>query len=173
MNIDLIITMCTSLIMEMYVQLGLTNKVVDNNGHVVFNMSKHSRVKTVLGKLRNTIFQGYRRFFPNCVHSSNHVSHGLFSKYVDDRNFIKKFLENRSVLIFVSPKEDRPMGLALISRSILKAKDLAKADYKVDRESLTAAGITFHDIEWSTNKILSGKYLVSGKKKKTFRRVYK
>ena len=77
------------------------------------------------------------------------------------------------MLIFVSPKEDRPMGLALISRSILKAKDLAKADYKVDRESLTAAGITFHDIEWSTNKILSGKYLVSGKKKKTFRRVYK
>jgi len=69
------------------------------------------------------------------------------------------------VLIFVSPKADRPMGLALISRSILKAKDLTKAEYKVDRESLIAARITFYDIEWSINKILPGKYLVSGKKK--------
>ncbi len=56
------------------------------------------------------------------------------------------------------------MGLALISRSILKAKDLSKSEYKEDLESFIAARITFHDIEWSINKIVSGKYLVSGKK---------
>ena len=84
MNIDLIIKMCTSIIFEMYVQLGLSNKVQEKDGKVEFNMTQHSRFKTVLGKLRNTIFQGYKRIFPNCLHTSNHISHWLFSKYVHD-----------------------------------------------------------------------------------------
>jgi hypothetical protein len=91
----------------------------------------------VLDKLRNVIYQGYKAYYPKYTHYANHIFHGLFGRHVHDKDFVIKFLENKSALIFVSPKEDRPMGLALISRKILRAKDVNKKEHRVDKLALT------------------------------------
>ena len=172
-NFQELLTLCTSICFFFYDKFKAEGLFREEKGQVVLNLTEHSRVKTVLGKLRNVIYQCYKAYFPKCPHSANHISHGLFGRYVHDKEFVIKFLQNNSALIFVSPKEDRPMGLALISRKILRAKDINKKEHRSDKLALEEANILYDDIEWSFKKIVSGKYIASGKKQKKFSRVYK
>jgi hypothetical protein len=64
------------------------------------------------------------------------------------------------------------MGLALISRKILRAKEINKKEHREDKLALEA-NICYDDIKWSFKKIMLGKYIASGKKLKKFLRVYK
>ena len=55
----------------------------------------------------------------------------------------------------------------------LKTKDINKKEHRADKLALEEANILYDDIEWSFKKIVSGKYVASGKKQKKFSRVYK
>ena len=121
--------------------------------------NKRSLFKMVLSNPYNVLQGIYKQAFPECPHNKKHISHGVFSKYLHNHVWLKRFMENKSVLILAKPDDNnKKCRLVFLNKKILRYQDFKKKEYKADEMKLKQAGIDFGDIQWSIKDVKSGKY---------------